>query len=78
MKLDEAKNDQIRFKSNLGEIKKVTTKKDQKSKKARYTILTSFTKQKARLLNFLMFILQWYLKQKIKQRIKQVVKDLKY
>ena len=36
IKLAEAKNDQIRFKSNLGEIKKETTKKDQRSKKAQY------------------------------------------
>ena len=74
----EAKNDQIRFKSNLGEIKKKITKKDQKSKNTRYTILTCFTKQERRVSKFLMNILQWYLKQKIKQRIKQVVKDLKY
>ena len=64
IKLAEAKNDQIRFKSNLGEIKKETIKKDQKSKKTHYTILTCFTKQETRLLNFLMNILQWYLKQK--------------
>ena len=38
IKLAEAINDQIRFKSNLGEIKKETTKKDQRSKKAHYTI----------------------------------------
>ena len=77
-KLAEEKNDQIRIKSSLGKIKKETAKKDQKSKKMRYTILTCFTKQETRLLKFLMNILQWYLKEKIKQRITQVVKDLKY
>ena len=75
IKLAEAKNDQIIFKSNLSEIKE-TTKKDQKSKKTHYTILTCFTKQETRLLNFLMIILQWYLKQKIKQKMR--VRDLKY
>ena len=74
----DAENDQIDFKSSLGKIKKETTKKDQRSKKTQYTILTCFTKQETRLLNFLMIIPQWYLKQKIKQRIKQVAKDLKY
>ena len=44
IKLAEAKNDQIRFKSSLGEIKKGNKKKDQRSKKTHFTILTCFTK----------------------------------
>ena len=79
IKLAEAKNDQIRLKSSLGEIKKETTKKDQRSKKTHYTILTCFTKQETRLLNFMMIILHWYLKQKIKPKMKQQkVRDSKY
>ena len=52
IKLAVAKNDQIKFKSNLGEIKRrKQQKKDQKSKKTCYTILKCFTKQETRLLN---------------------------
>ena len=55
----EVKNDQIRLKSSLSEIKKKkTTKKDQSSKKTHYTILKHFTKQETMQLNFLMIILQ--------------------
>ena len=57
IKLADAKNDQIKFKSNLGEIKKGNNKKNQKSKKTRHTILKCFTKQKTRLSNFMMIIL---------------------
>ena len=48
-------NDQIKFKSNLGEIKRGP--KNQKSEKTRYTILKCFTKQETRLVNFMMIIL---------------------
>ena len=57
IKLAEAKNDQIKFKLVLGEIKKGNNKKDQKSKKTCYTILKCFTKQEMRLLNFMAIIL---------------------
>ena len=66
IKLAEAKNDQIRFKSNLKKIKKGnnkksskewTKKKEKKKRKPHYTILTCFTRQETRLLNFLMIIL---------------------
>ena len=60
-----AKNDQVKFKSNLGEIIRriITAKKYQKSqKKTLCTILKCFAKQEKRLLNFWMIILQWYLK----------------
>ena len=58
IKLADAKNEQIRFKSNISKIKKEATKEDQKSKKTRYTILKCFTKHETRLLNFMMIILQ--------------------
>ena len=70
IKLAEAKNGEIRLKSNLVEIKKRNNKKRSKEQKTHYTILTYFTKQETRLLNFLMNILQWYLKEKIKQKMK--------
>ena len=82
IKLAEGKNDQIKFKSNLSEIKKGNNKKrsnkqkKKEKKKTHYTILICFIKQETRLLNFLMSILQWYLKRKIKQKI--AVSDLKY
>ena len=70
--LADIKSNQAKFKSYLGEIKK---EKNQKSKKALCTILKCFTKQDAKLLNFMMIILQWYLRQNIEQRKEQ---DLKY
>ena len=66
IKLAEAKNDQIRFKSSLGKIKKGNNKK--KIKRANLDL--------TRLLIFFTNILQWYLMQKIKQEMK--VKYLKY
>ena len=57
IKLADAKNDQIKFKSNLGKIKKEAIKQYQKGKKTRHTILKCFTKQKMRLSNFMMIIL---------------------
>ena len=56
IKLSDVKNNQINFKSYLGEIKKVV--KNQKSKKTEYSILKCFTNQGKKLLNFLMIILQ--------------------
>ena len=55
--LADVKNNQVKFKSDLGEIKKETTKKDQKSKKTLCKILKCVTKQGTRLLNFEMIIL---------------------
>ena len=58
-----AKNDQVKFKSNLGEIIRRNSKKIPKEpKKTLCTILKCFAKQEKRLLNFWMIILQWYLK----------------
>ena len=56
IKLAQAKNDQIKLKSNLGDIKKGNNKRDQKSKKTRSTMLKSFTKLGMRLLTFMMII----------------------
>ena len=55
--LAEVTNNQEKFKSKLGEIKKGSNKKDQKSKKTRCTMLKCFTKQGAKLLDFTMIIL---------------------
>ena len=74
IKLADAKNDQIKFKSDLGEIKKWNKKIDQKSKKTLCIILKRFTKQEKMLLNFMMIILQWYLKQGMKQPKEQKLK----
>ena len=52
IKLAKAKNDQIRFKSYLGEIKK-----GKKELKTHYAILKCFAKQKKELLNFMMIVL---------------------
>ena len=52
--LADVKNNQEKFKSYLGEIKK---EKNQKRKKTLCTILKRFTKQEAKLLNFMMIIL---------------------
>ena len=75
IRIADAKIDQIKFKSDLGEIKKWNKKIDQKSKKTLCIILKRFTKQEKILLNFIMIILQWYLKQGMKKSREQ---DLKY
>ena len=54
IRLADVKNYQEKFKSYLGEIKK---EKNQKRKKTLCTILKRFTKQEAKLLNFMMIIL---------------------
>ena len=55
--LTDVKDNQAKFKSNLGEVKK-HTKVEQKSKKTPCIIMKCFTKQGTRLLNFMMIILQ--------------------
>ena len=57
IKLFNAKNDQIIFKSYLGAIKKGNNKKRSKEQKTPYAILKCFTKQEMRLLNFMTIIL---------------------
>ena len=54
IRLADVKNNQEKFESYLGEIKK---EKNQKSKKTICTILKRFTKQEAKLLNFMLIIL---------------------
>ena len=54
--LAEVKNNQQKFKSYLGEIKKRET--NQKSNKTLCTILKCSIKQETKLLNFMMIILQ--------------------
>ena len=56
--LADVKNNQEKFKSYLGEIKKEVKNVDQKSKKTLFTILKCFTKRERKLLNFMMIILQ--------------------
>ena len=58
IKLAEAEDEQINFKSSLAETKKGNNKKDQRSKKTHSAILTCFTKQETKLLSFLMIMLQ--------------------
>ena len=59
IKLAEAKNVRVNFKSILSEIKKGNNKeKIKRAKKMHYTILACFTKQETRVSNFLMIILQ--------------------
>ena len=59
IKLSDAKNYQIKFKSHLSEIKKGNNNnKNQKSKKTHYTIFKYSIKQTKRPLTFLMIILQ--------------------
>ena len=72
IKLVDAKDDQIKFKSQLCEIKKRNKKTNQRSKKtleilykARKNVIE--LKQGTMLINFMVIILQWFLKQKIKQ-----------
>ena len=55
--LDDAKNDQIKFKLDLSEMKKLNKKHITIEKKALFTILKCFTKQETMLLNFIMIIL---------------------
>ena len=67
--LADTKNNQIKFKSELGEIKKANKKKtNQRSKKKKTlcTTLKCFIKEGTMLLSFMMIILLWYLKQNIK------------
>ena len=56
--LADVKNNQEKFKTYLGEIKKERIKESQKSKKTLCIILKCFIKQETRLLNFMMIILQ--------------------
>ena len=76
IKLVEAKNDQIRFKSNLEEIKKGNNKKRSKEQKNPLYNFDMLYKAGNKAIDFLMNILPWYLKQKIKQKMK--VRELKY
>ena len=55
--LGDVKNNQEKFKTYLGKIKKETKSIDQKSKNTLCTILKCFTKQEAKLLSFMMIIL---------------------
>ena len=70
--LADTKNNQIKFKSELGEIKKANKKKTnqrskkKKTKKTLCTTLKCFIKEGTMLLSFMMIILLWYLKQNIK------------
>ena len=57
IRLADAKNDEIKFQSDLGEIKKKIKKSDQENKKMHYAILKCFIKQDIILLNFSMIIL---------------------
>ena len=56
IKLSGAKNNQMIFKSHLGEIKKGNNEK--RSNEQKNAILKCFTKQETRLLSYLMIILQ--------------------
>ena len=56
--LEDVKNNQEKFKSYLGEIKKGNKKyRSREQKKRLCTILKCFTKQEAKLLNFMMIFL---------------------
>ena len=55
--LTDVKNNQEKFKSYLGEIKKQTIKENRKSKKTLCIILKHFIKQEMNLLSFMMIIL---------------------
>ena len=65
IELKDVKNNQEKFKTYLGEIKKGNKSIDQKSKKILCTTLKCFTKQETKLLNFVMIIL--CLNQKLKE-----------
>ena len=56
--LADVKNNQEKFKSYLGEIKRETININQKNKETLCTILKCFIKQETKLLNFMMIILQ--------------------
>ena len=72
--LSDVKYNREKFKSYLEEIKKETVNTNRKSKKTLCTILKCSIKQKMKLLNFMMIILQ-RLKQKLKQ-IKEQAKNI--
>ena len=55
--LADVKNNQEKFKTYLGEIKKGNKKHRSKEQKTLCTILKCFTKQETKLLNFMMIIL---------------------
>ena len=55
--LADVKSNQVKFKSYLGEIKKGNKKHKSKEQKTLCTTLKCFTKQKTKLLNFMMIIL---------------------
>ena len=55
--LADVKNNQEKFKTYLGEIKKETKNIDQNNKKTLCTILKCFTKQEVKLLSFMMIVL---------------------
>ena len=57
IRLADAKNNLIRFKSKLSEIKKENKKRDQRGKQTLCITLKCFAKQEVILLNFLMIIL---------------------
>ena len=62
--LAKVKNNQEKFKSYLGEIKKGKKLKEQKTL---CIILICLIEQETKLLHFMMIILWWCLKQKLKQ-----------
>ena len=57
IRLIDVKNNQEKFKSYFGEIKKETIKKNRKNKKTLCIILKRFIKQEMKVLNFMMVIL---------------------
>ena len=69
--LADVKNNQQKFKSYLGKIKKETNQKNKKYFVQYWNALQSKKKT-----NFMMIILQWFLRQNIKQKIKQKKQDL--
>ena len=68
--LAEVKTDQIRIKSNLGEINKVNKKQKKRAKKKKKNTLPHIEmhyKLRKNAIKFLMIMFQWYMKQKMKQ-----------
>ena len=65
--MTDAKNNQEKLKSDLGEIKKGNDRKKSKEQKTFCTILKCFIKQEMKLLSFMLIILQLSQKQKLKQ-----------
>ena len=57
MELADVKNNQHKFKPDLGEITQGNKKHRSKNKKTLCTIMKRFTKQESMLLNFMMIIL---------------------